>query len=131
GASGTTRVLRAPEDAIRDKAKRLSGGLHAALEKLRPGTRARDVDDAFVRKARVDGARSGFTGFPEGTGAGEMLISEHSDAELAPGMAVALRALAPGMARTPGIFFQTTALLGETSAERLDTVVPLRLIELY
>lgn len=128
GGAGTTLVLQKPAEQLRAQADLLSQGIRAALDALSPGVTGQTVHRAFAAASEGVGA---IVGFSIGTGPGETLVSRDADAVLTPRMALTLRAFAPGQAHAPGVFFQSTALITDDGMERLDTVVPLRLIELY
>lgn len=128
GGAGTTLVLQKPAEHVRDRADRLSRGIGAAIEAMSPGAAGQAVHRAFT--AAAEGAGT-LVGFSTGTGPGETLVSADADVQLQPRMVLTLRAFAPGAATAPGVFFQSTILITEQGAERLDAVVPLRLIELY
>lgn len=125
GASGTTVVFRSPDPATRESASRLAGALHEVLAALAPGASGGAVHERF----RAEAGRAGATlvGFSSGTGPGEVLIAGGSTATVTDRSVITLRASAPGT----GVFFQTTVLVTGHGAERLDVVVPLRLIELH
>lgn len=133
GASGTTVVFRRPDAELRGRSQRLSSGLYRALESLAPGVRGDEVHRAFAEEFQgvAENGHAAFTGYSVGTGAGEVLVGGDSTSVLEPRMAVCLRASVRGEAGRPGVVFQTTAVITEQGAERLDVVVPLRLIELY
>lgn len=132
GAAGTTIVLSAPSNALRSQAEALGAGMQAALAVLAPGVSGGEVHAAFaaalggaVPLADVDPV----LGYSLSTGMGGVLVDAHSHDELQPDEAISLRAALPDVGGS-GIAFQTTALITENGAERLDRV-PMRLIELY
>lgn len=133
GASGTTVVFRSPDADLRGRAERLSAGLQRALATLAPGVRGDEVHRAFVEEFQgvAENGHAAFVGYSVGTGAGEVLVTPGGAEVLEPRMALCLRASVRGEAGRPGVVFQTTAIITDQGAERLDVVVPLRLIELH
>lgn len=129
GAAGTTAVFSRPDRTTREVASRLSGGLHAVLDALSSGVSGGSLHETFT--AELAGLDATLVGFNVGTGPGEVVVSPGSTAVTADHSALTLRAVARGTGSTPGIVFQTTTLVTASGAERLDVVVPLRLIELY
>lgn len=128
GGAGTTIVLQEPSAQVRRRAERLSRGIQSALDAIAPGVPGDAVHRAFTTASEGEGT---LVGFSVGTGPGETLVAADAGEELQQRMALTLRAFAPGDAGAPGVFFQSTVLVTDAGAERLDAVVPLRLIELY
>lgn len=131
GAAGTTVVFRAPDLVTRERASRLSDALHAAIAALTPGTTGGEVHRAFSRLVASDVTAPTLIGFSVGTGAGEVVVRAGGDVVLQSGMALCLHASIAGSLERPGISFQTTVLVTESTPERLDVVLPLRLVELH
>ncbi len=129
GASGTTVVFRRPESEIRDTAHRLGAGLNAALSVLAPGASTAEAASRFA--AELGDVAADLVGFSVGTGPGEVVIADGVVSVPEPRSVLTLRATARGSQGRPGVTFQTTVLVPEAAAERLDVVVQLRLIELY
>lgn len=128
GGAATTIVLQEPSAQMRARADRLAGGIAAALETAAPGVTGDAVHRAFIDASAGTGS---LVGFSVGTGPGETIVAADAVDELQSRMVITLRAFARGEAGSPGIAFQTTVLIVDEGAERLDAVVPLRLIELY
>lgn len=128
GGAATTIVLQEPSAQVRARADRLARGVAAAVATAAPGVTGDAVHRAFI--AASEGVGS-LVGFSAGTGPGETLVVADADDELQSRMAITLRAFARGEPGAPGVVFQTTVLIVDEGAERLDAVVPLRLIELY
>jgi Xaa-Pro aminopeptidase len=133
GASGTTVVFRPPGPALRSAAGRLAEALDAAIGAVSPGARGDEVHRAFSRVAGGSGESEGLSllGYAVGTGPGPVVVSERAGGDLEPRMAFCLRATARTGPARPAVVYQTTVLVTETGAERLDVVVPLRLVELH
>lgn len=128
GGAATTLVLQEPSPAVRRRAERLAHGIQAALDAISPGVRGDAVHRAFATASEGEGT---LIGFSSGTGPGETLVAADAGDELESRMVLTLRAFTAGEIGKPGIVFQTAVLVTDEGAERLDAVVPLRLIELY
>jgi len=129
GAAATTAILSRPDRATREAAGRLSGALYATLDILATGVSGAALYEAFV--AELGNLDATLVGFNVGTGPGEVLVTPGSPRVADDHSVITLRAAARGRHSVPGIVFQTTVLVTASGAERLDVVVPLRLIELY
>jgi len=127
-ASATTAVLTEPTREVRAAGEALSSALAAALAEVRAHALPGAVDAAFRSKA-PEGAD--FVGFVVGTGPGDPVLAPGASRRLDESSAVSLRASAPAIPGRPRIVFQTTVVVTADGADRLDPVIPLRLIELY
>ncbi|MGF3057429.1 M24 family metallopeptidase [Microbacterium sp. YY-01] len=130
GASGTTVVFREPDARLRSTAASAAEGLRRAIEALSPGTTGAEIHATFTQ--HVGGVEGAYlVGFESGMGPGPLAVGPACSRPLEDREVLVLRAGAPGAHGAPGVFFQTTVLITPQGSERLDTVIPLRLIELY